>query len=244
MLGLDHQLRVPIPFPSGSSPTCRECIGTSRARVGIKSQFSDGLAPPGLAGCTPLTPRRIDIKFIEPSHSYNIAAPAPWNATSTMTNKTTLWEPGCRNQERDSSTHFEVRRRRRLEPVFEGDNAVTQGPGTKEGSCGSPGAKRRPNREARRPHWLIRGSESSQIRTGRQRHGYVGDVNDAAFGGKVVSGKSLLELDFLIVTDAFENNFVDIIAQPFSTDIVVRARKRIWTPDFLIKHQNWLRRAG
>jgi len=71
-------------------------------------------------------------------------------------------------------------------------------------------------------------------------------------GGKVVSGESMLELDFLIVTDAFEDDFVDIIAQPFSTSIVVRTRRRTWTPDFLIrrrtgfhelvevKHLNWL----
>jgi hypothetical protein len=128
---------------------------------------------------------------------------------------------------------------------------MTNKPTLKEDSCGSLGTIRGSDQGARRPHWLIRGSESREIRTGRRR-GYVGDVPMTRLGGKLVSGESLLELDFLIVTDAFECDFVDIIAQPFSTDIMAGTRKRTWTPDFLIrrrtgfdelvevKHLNWL----
>jgi hypothetical protein len=53
-------------------------------------------------------------------------------------------------------------------------------------------------------------------------------------GGKVVAGESMLELDFLVVTDAFEDDIVDVTAQPYSMSIWVQGRKRTWTPDFLI----------
>ena len=71
-------------------------------------------------------------------------------------------------------------------------------------------------------------------------------------GGKVVAGESMLELDFLVVTDAFECDIVDVIAQPYSMSIYVQGRERNWTPDFLIirsagfaelvevKHLSWL----
>jgi hypothetical protein len=93
-------------------------------------------------------------------------------------------------------------------------------------------------RKKHRNHWLTRGSESLKVRTGRRRS-CVGDIPMTRLGGKVVSGESLLELDFLIIADAFESDLLDVIAQPFATTIVVLGRKRVWTPDFLVK-----RRAG
>jgi hypothetical protein len=55
--------------------------------------------------------------------------------------------------------------------------------------------------------------------------------------GKLVSGDSLLEIDALHVVDAYDDNFTDVIAQPFTTTIVVLSRERRWTPDFLLRRR-------
>ncbi len=85
-------------------------------------------------------------------------------------------------------------------------------------------------------HRLIKGSEKRKIRTGR-RDGFVADVPVSRLGGKLVSADSMLEADFVLVTDAYEDDFTDIISQPFTLAIFVHGRERKWTPDYLIKRK-------
>jgi len=83
-------------------------------------------------------------------------------------------------------------------------------------------------------HALIKGAEVRKVRTGRRDH-FVGDVPMTRLNGKLASGESLLEIDALHVVDAYDDNFTDVIAQPFTTTIVVVSRERRWTPDFLLR---------
>lgn len=85
-------------------------------------------------------------------------------------------------------------------------------------------------------HRLIKGSEKRKIRTGR-RDGFVADVPVSRLGGKLVSADSMLEADFVLVTDAYEDDFTDIVSQPFTLTIFVNGRWRKWTPDYLIKRK-------
>jgi len=80
---------------------------------------------------------------------------------------------------------------------------------------------------------LIRGSEVRRIRT-RSHPGYTGDVPMTRIGYKVISGESLLELDFLVLIDDVMSDLVGIFAQPMKLPIVVAGRSTTWNPDFLL----------
>lgn len=87
---------------------------------------------------------------------------------------------------------------------------------------------------------LIRGTEMRKIR--RRGHiGYTGDVPMTRLRGKVLSAESLLEADFLIVTDAQDDDIVELAAQPLTLAIVLNGKLASWTPDFKIVRSTGVR---
>jgi len=84
----------------------------------------------------------------------------------------------------------------------------------------------------------IRGSETRKVRH-RGRETYCGDVPMPRLQYKLVSGDSLLECDFVIVTDATEDDLIDVQSQPKPLAIFVDGRKRKWRPDYLIRRQGF-----
>lgn len=80
---------------------------------------------------------------------------------------------------------------------------------------------------------LLRGSESRRIRT-RSRRSYTGDVPMSRIGYKVVSGESLLELDFLLLVDDVMHDLRDVVSQPFELRIGPADASTGWMPDFLL----------
>lgn len=82
-------------------------------------------------------------------------------------------------------------------------------------------AKKKRRARRRNPrHELIRGSEVRKIRH-RGRTGYAGDVPMTRLRGKVVSGDSYLEFDFALVTDAQDDDIVNMIVS------VIRRPRRL-----------------
>ncbi|WAJ26713.1 TnsA endonuclease N-terminal domain-containing protein [Antarcticirhabdus aurantiaca] len=82
---------------------------------------------------------------------------------------------------------------------------------------------------------LLKGSEVRKIRT-RSRLGYTGAVPMTRIGRKVVSGESLLELDFLLVVDDVVGDLADVVAQPMSFRLPLGRKGSTWIPDFLVVH--------
>jgi hypothetical protein len=119
-------------------------------------------------------------------------------------------------------------RRHARASVDEDEIPIAKAPTARPKSAGKP---KKTYRE--KTHRLIKGSEKRKIRTGR-RDGFVADVPVSRLGGKLVSADSMLEADFVLVTDAYEDDFTDIISQPFTLAISVNGRERKWTPDYLI----------
>lgn len=84
------------------------------------------------------------------------------------------------------------------------------------------------------PH--LRGSEVRRVRT-RSRRSYTGDVPMTRIGRKLVSGESMLELDFLLVADDVMSDLVDVVAQPLELSLQIAGRRHRWVPDFLISRR-------
>lgn len=84
----------------------------------------------------------------------------------------------------------------------------------------------------------IRASETRKVRY-RGRETYCGDVPMTRLHYKLVAGDSLLECDFVIVTDATEDDLIDVQSQPEPLAIYVNGRKRKWTPDYLIRRHGF-----
>jgi hypothetical protein len=66
------------------------------------------------------------------------------------------------------------------------------------------------------------------------RDGYRGEHPVARSGGKLVQCESLLELDALMMLDAFDRTITNVESQPVSLDYRHDGKFRKWTPDFLI----------
>lgn len=98
----------------------------------------------------------------------------------------------------------------------------------------TPPAKRK-KRSKRRPD-LIQGSEVRKIRS-KGRTGYTADVPMTRLGGKIVSAESMLEADFALVTDAQDDDIIEMVSQPLVLEITIAGAKRLWTPDYLIKRK-------
>jgi len=122
--------------------------------------------------------------------------------------------------------------RRHARTIEEDEIPVLTRPPTRPKS----GAKKANKTYREKTHRLIKGSEARKIRTGR-RDGFVADVPVSRLGGKLVSADSMLEADFVLATDAYEDDFTDIVSQPFMLTIFVNGRERRWTPDYLIKRE-------
>lgn len=84
------------------------------------------------------------------------------------------------------------------------------------------------------PH--LRGSEVRRVRT-RSRRSYTGDVPMTRIGRKLVSGESMLELDFLLVADDVMSDLLDVVAQPFELSLQIAVKRHGWVPDFLISRR-------
>jgi hypothetical protein len=67
------------------------------------------------------------------------------------------------------------------------------------------------------------------------RDGYRGEHPVGRSGGKLVQCESLLELDALMLLDAFDRTIVDIRSQPFALEYRHNGAFRSWTPDFLVE---------
>lgn len=80
----------------------------------------------------------------------------------------------------------------------------------------------------------LRGSETKKVRY-RGRETYCGDVPMTRLRYKLVAGDSLLECDFVIVTDATEDDLIDVQSQPAPLAIYVEGHELKWTPDYLIR---------
>ncbi|WP_082735272.1 MULTISPECIES: TnsA endonuclease N-terminal domain-containing protein [Hyphomicrobiales] len=66
------------------------------------------------------------------------------------------------------------------------------------------------------------------------RDGYRGEHPVARSDGRLVQCESLLELDALMMLDAFDRNIVNVESQPFIVKYRHDGRFRKWTPDFMI----------
>ncbi|APT34565.1 hypothetical protein MCBMB27_05274 [Methylobacterium phyllosphaerae] len=87
---------------------------------------------------------------------------------------------------------------------------------------------------------LIRGTEVRKIR--RRGHiGYTGDVPMTRLRGKVLSAESLLEADFLVVTDAQDDDIVEMAAQPLALPISLNGKPASWIPDYKIVRRTGVR---
>lgn len=67
------------------------------------------------------------------------------------------------------------------------------------------------------------------------RDGYRGEHPVARAGGKLVQCESLLELDALMMLDAFDRAINNVESQPVAVKYRHDGRFRKWTPDFLIE---------
>lgn len=67
------------------------------------------------------------------------------------------------------------------------------------------------------------------------RDGYRGEHPVARSDGRLVQCESLLELDALMMLDAFDRTIVNVESQPVSLEYRQDGRLRKWTPDFLIE---------
>jgi len=67
------------------------------------------------------------------------------------------------------------------------------------------------------------------------RDGYRGEHPVARSGGKLVQCESLLELDALMMLDAFDRTIINVESQPLIVEYRHDGKFRKWTPDFLIE---------
>lgn len=67
------------------------------------------------------------------------------------------------------------------------------------------------------------------------RDGYRGEHPVGRSGGKLVQCESLLELDALMMLDAFDRTIINVESQPVAVKYRHAGRFREWTPDFLIE---------
>ncbi len=67
------------------------------------------------------------------------------------------------------------------------------------------------------------------------RDGYRGEHPVARSDGRLVQCESLLELDALMMLDAFDRTIVNVESQPVSLEYRHNGRPRKWTPDFMIE---------
>ncbi|MRI57111.1 hypothetical protein D8770_24610 [Methylobacterium sp. DB1607] len=145
----------------------------------------------------------------------------------------------------ESDRPYAVRRRSRTDQI---PDDVVLGPTF---AAPAPDAKPehvvRPERRGRhrKPIWqrlpdLIRGTEVRKVRR-RGHTGYTGEVPMTRLRGKVLSAESCLETDFLIITDAQDDDIVDMTAHPLTLTIISEGRPYSWTPDFRIVRSTGVR---
>jgi len=97
----------------------------------------------------------------------------------------------------------------------------------------SPSKPRKTNWQ--RPE-LIRGSDVRKVRT-RGKTGYTADVPMTRLRRKIISAENMLQADFILVTDAQDNDVEGVISQPLKLDIFVDGHRQRWIPDYMIKRQ-------
>lgn len=66
------------------------------------------------------------------------------------------------------------------------------------------------------------------------RNNYTGMVPMIRIGSRPVSFESMIEMDWLVVTDAFDFDVVDVRHQPCEIEYFFDGKHRTWTPDFQV----------
>jgi hypothetical protein len=156
------------------------------------------------------------------------------------------WDGIIKRSVHKDDAAYTVRRRHRTDQTVDDDLTFAPQVAAAQSHAPTPQSSRTDEQAARaKSPWqklpdLIRGTEVRKIR--RRGHiGYTGEVPMTRLRGKVLSAESLLEADFLVVTDAQDDDIVEMAAQPLALAIILNGKVTSWTPDFKIVRSTGVR---